>query len=83
MREEQEQRSKIMCDDTPLDNVAIFKYLGTLFAVDGQQIFDINARIDQAFSRCGELHSVLSSKSLSIKLKLRLYETSICSILTY
>ena len=83
MREEQAQRPIIMCEGVPLDNVAVFKNLGTLFSADGKQIHDINDRIDQAFSRCGELHNVFNSKSLSVKLKLRLYEAAICSILTY
>ena len=87
MREEQDQRPRIMCEGIPIDNVAVFKYLGTLFSADGQQIRDINVRIAQAFSRCGELHNVLNSKSLSVKLRIRirirLYEAAVCSILTY
>ena len=83
MREEQKQRPTIMCEDVPLDNVAVFKNLGTLFSADGQQTRDINARIAQAFSRCGELHDVFNSKSLSPALKLRLYEAAVCSIMTY
>ena len=49
MREEQDQRPKIVCEGIPLDNVAIFKYLDTLFAADGQQIYDSSARIAQVF----------------------------------
>ena len=73
MREEQSQRPIIMYEETPIDNVSIFKYLGTLFSADGQQSHDISTRIAQAFSRYGELHNVLNSKSLimSVKLKLR------------
>ena len=72
-----------MCENVSLDNVAIFKYLGSLFPADGKQSCDIDARIDQAFSRCGELHNIFNSKSLSANLKLRLYEAAVCSILTY
>ena len=82
MSEEQSRKPITMCEGTPLDNVAIFKYLGTLFSADGQQSHDISARIAQAFSRCGKLHNVLNSKSLSVKLKLRLCEAAVCSILT-
>lgn len=76
MRQEQDQKPKIMCEGVPIDNVAVFKYLGTLFSADGQQIRDINVRIVQAFSRCGELHNVFNSKSLRV----RLYEAAVCSI---
>ena len=72
-----------MCENVPLDNVAFFKYLGSLFPADGNQSCDIDARIAQAFSRCGDLHNIFNSKSLSTNLKLRLYEVAVCSILTY
>ena len=49
--EDQNHRPIIMCENVPLDNIAIFKYLGTLFPADGKQIYNINARIAQAFSR--------------------------------
>lgn len=70
IRREQEQRPKLVCEGIPLDNVAVFKHLGTLFATDVQQIYDINSRTAQAFSRCVELHSVFKSESLSVKFKL-------------
>ena len=83
MAEEQKQRPVMMCENDPLDNVPIFKYLGSLFPANGAQSNDIDSRIDQAFSRCGELHSVFNSQSLDVTLKLRLYEAAVCSILTY
>ena len=72
-----------MCMDIPLDNVTDFKNPGTLFSADGQQTRDINVRIVQAFTRYGDLHDVFNSKSFSVKLKLRLHEAVICSIMTY
>ena len=66
-----------MCEGVPLDNVGIFKYLGTLYPADGKQSYGIDSRIAQAFLRCGELHSVFNSKSLSTRLKLRLYEAAV------
>ena len=61
-------RPTILCEGIPLENVVVFKYLGNLFfwlQPDGQQIRDVDARIAHAFSRCGELHNVFNSKSLS------------------
>ena len=72
-----------MCEDVSLDNVAVLKYLGSLFAADGKQSYYIDARIAQAFARCGEFYSIFNSKSLNVALKLRLYEAAVCSKLTY
>ena len=41
MKAEQEQRPKITCEGVPLDNVTIFKYLGTLFALRGGRSADL------------------------------------------
>ena len=66
-----------------MDNVFKFKYLGSLFAADGQHCYDINARVAMAMSRCGKLKHIFDSKELGPRLKLRLYIAAICSLLTY
>ena len=84
MYEEQATRPIIMCEGVPLENVTVFKNLGTLFSTDGQQIRDIISGSHRPFQDVGGCtYSVLNSKSLSVKLKLRLYEAAVCSILTY
>ena len=45
MKKAQQQRPPIFCSGQALENVSIFKYLGTLFATDGRQIYDIKRRI--------------------------------------
>ena len=34
-------------------------------------------------SRCDKLHHIFVSKEISLKLKFRLYEVTVCSLLTY
>ena len=53
-----------------MDNVFKFKYLGTLFAADANQNYDIEARIAMAMARCGQLKHVFNSETLTLKLKM-------------
>ena len=80
---QQQHRPVISCSDNQLKNVFKFKYLGTIFSSDAKQNYDVKARIEKAFIRCGKLRNVLDAKALSVKLKLRLYQATVCSILTY
>ena len=63
-KEQQDVRPKIFCNGTALDNVYIFTYLGSRFAADGQQAFDIESRIAMTFNRCGELRHMFDSPCL-------------------
>ena len=81
--EQQDQRPSIVCDGATLKNVFRFKYLGSVFTADAKQKYDIKTRIAKALSRCGELRNVLDSRDISTKLKIRLYQAAVCSILTY
>ena len=58
-------------------------YLGTIFAANAKQCYDIKARIAQAFARCGKLRHVFDAQNLSIRTKLRLHKAAVCSILSY
>ena len=49
-KEQQDVRPKIYYNDSALDNVYLFTYLGTRFAADGQQSFDIESRIVMAYN---------------------------------
>ena len=80
---QQEQRPQVMCEGQPLENTFKFRYLGTMFAANASQHFDIESRIAMAMSRCGRLRPVFDSKVITLHLKLRLYEAAVCSLLTY
>ena len=82
-RNQQKSRPSILCENEPLDNVFSFKYLGTMFNALADQVMDVKARIARAMIRCGQLRNILDSDKIGIKLKLRLYEASVCSLLTF
>ena len=65
-----------------LDNSFKFKYLGSMFAADGSQHYDVRRRIGIAMDRMGQLRHVFSSK-LPVWLKLKIYKAAVCSLFTY
>ena len=80
---QQALRPAITCEGRELENVFLFKYLGSLFAADGRQRFDIEVRIAKAKVRCGKLRKIFDSKHVRLELKLRLYATAVCSLMTF
>ena len=80
MKIAQEKCKPVLCKNIKLENVFSFKYLGTLFTADGNQIFDIKRRIALAMTQCGKLKHIFNSPVISLRLKLRLYDAAICSI---
>ena len=73
----------VNCEDTPLENVFRFKYLGSVFTADGLQLYDVKERIAKSFAACGRLRHIFDSPALNIGIKLRLYVAAVCSVLTY
>ena len=59
------------------------KYLGSIFEAGGGQMADVRARIVMVRQKFGKIHHLWKDKSLHIKLRLRLYKASVCSIVTY
>ena len=66
----QKLRSEVHCGEQNLENGVKFQYLGTVFAVNGLQCYDIDARVAVTMSRCGNLRHIFDSPHLSLKLKL-------------
>ena len=83
VKQQQPDRPSIFCEDVKLNNVYMMKYLVTIFTADGDQMKDISARIAQATTRCGQLRHIFNSGSLPLRMKLRLYEAAVVSLLTY
>ena len=73
----------MQCEDVELDNVWLFKYLGSLFRADGDQKVDVSARIAAATSTAGRMRAIWASKHIPLSVKLRIYKTGVCSKLTY
>ena len=66
-----------------MKQVFVFKHLGSVHTADGDHERDVEKRCALAASRCGELHTVFSTKHIPLKLKLHIYKTAVCSLLTY
>ena len=79
----QKGRPVVHCGEQELENVFRFLYLGTVFAANGLQCYDVGARVTMAMSRCGKLRHMFDSPHISQKVKLRLYEAAVCSLFTY
>ena len=82
LADRQKQKPKAKCQEAELKNVFRFKYLGSIFAADGDHSYDVRRRVGLAMARMGQLRQVFSS-DISFKLKLRLYKSAICSLFTY
>ena len=68
VEEAQKKKPKAKCEETFLKNVAVFKYLDSLFYPDGTHGHDVSRHIALAMSRCGKLRQVFDSETLSLKL---------------
>ena len=55
----------------------------SIFEAGGSQIQDIKTRIVRARSRFGKMRHLWTDKRLHINLRLRLYKSCVCSILTW
>ena len=78
--DQQSSRPNVLCEGEPLENVFRFPYLGAIFAADGLQGYDIRARIGKAMTRCGKLGHMFDSPDLDSRLKIRLYNVTVVSI---
>ena len=81
IKSQQEYRLVVSCEDTPLENVFRFKYLGSVFAADGMQLYDVKEQIAKSYATCGRLRHIFDSPALNIDIKLRLYVVAVCSVL--
>ena len=61
----------------------MFKYLGSWFRSDGDQKADIRARIAAANATAGKMRQIWASRTIPLRLKLRIYSVGVCSKLTY
>ena len=79
----QEAKQHVKLGDEDIENVWMFKYLGSWFRADGSHLADIKARIASATTTAGKMRNVWASKSTPLRLKLRIYKVGVCSKLTY
>ena len=81
--EAQEKKCHVTCEDKRIENVWVFKYLGSRFRADGSQTTDVKARIGAATSAAGKMRAIWARKSTPLKLKMQIYKSGVCSRLTY
>ena len=79
----QQERDHVHWGEKQVNNCWRFIYLGSCFQADGSQMADIERRIAMARTRFGKLRHIWAAPQLPTQLKLRLYRSAICSILTY
>ena len=72
-----------MVENEVLEQLDLFKYLGQLITPDGKNEKEIRARIAMAKGRFEKMYKLFESKQLSTKLKLRLINCYVYSILLY
>ena len=59
------------------------KYLGSMFEAGGGCMADVKIRIATARQRFGKMRHIWADKRLHFNLRLRLYKSSVCSVMTY
>ena len=59
------------------------KYLGSIFEAGGGCLADVKIRIATARQRFGKMRHIWADKRLHLNLRLRLYKSSVCSVMTY
>ena len=74
---------KVKWGDKEADNCWWFRYLGSIFEAGGSQMADVQRRINLAVARFGKMRHIWTSPDLHLRLRMRLYISSVCSILTY
>ena len=66
-----------------LENVYSFEYLGSRVQCDGDDMADVEYRINIAQSVFGSLSNIWTDHRLSSQMKIRLYQAAVCSTLTH
>ena len=83
MVEAQEALEQVLIEGVPLKNAYNFSSLGFVAQADGSREHAVVVRMAQARSSFGKLRHIWKSKSLSLKAKLQVYQSGVCSVLVY
>jgi hypothetical protein len=77
------EKYSIKIANRSFEYVAKFKYLGTTLTDQNHMNEEINSRLNSGNACCRSVHSLLSSRLLSRKLKVKIYKTIIVPIILY
>ena len=83
IEEHQQKLPTVKWGDKQVSNCGRFEYLGSDFLPSGEHLPDVRKRIAQAKTRAGRLRHILQAKDVPLDLRIRLYVSGCCSILTY
>ena len=78
-----EETMTIKVDDSNLEQVHQFKYLGTQITEDARTETELKYRLNVAKAKFSSMSGVLTSRQLKLSLKLRVLKCYIMSIFTY
>ena len=76
-------QNPIMLDNTALEEVDNFTYLGSVVDLKGGTDADVKVRIGKARAAFSQLKNIWSSKDLSTRTKLRIFNSNVKSVLLY
>jgi hypothetical protein len=77
------QKRRIKIANRSFEYVANFKYLGTTLTDQNHMHEEIKSRLNSANACCNSIQSLLSSRLLSRKLKVKIYNTIILPVVLY
>ena len=78
-----EKQKEVTVEGKPLEEVTSFTYLGSIVDTTGGTEADIKARIGKARTAFIQLQKVWKANKLSLKTKLRLFNSNVKSVLLY
>ena len=79
----EEERSHVTVNDTEIENVQNFIYLGAKQQGDGDEVADVKYRMEIAQAVFNSLYHLWKDKRLPMSMKIRLYIASVCSTFTH
>ena len=83
LKDAQGHKEKVGCDGKSLENIFLFKYLGSIFAANGSHEHDVTRRITLAMKRSGQLRNIFDSPDIPLATKLNIYKSAVMSLMTY
>ena len=78
-----EEHQPILLQQQQIEEVEQFTYLGSILAPDGGAELNVEIRINKARAAFGILSPVRQSKEISLRTKLKLFESNVKSVLLY
>ncbi len=79
----QETKEKVYIEGVALPSCFVFPYLGHQFQADGDPLYDIEVRMARARTAFGKMRHIWNNKTVPLALKIQLYKSGVCSVLTY